>query len=101
MNDDTKILGKLDEILRWMAAHDQKHEADDRDVKELRAEMYGNGHSGVKRTLDRLWQRCELRTCTSMWKRFAFSLLGKVMAGGILMFIGWLLWVYRNTPAAP
>ena len=63
--------------------------------------MYGNGHDGVKRTLDRLWQRCELHTCASVWKRFVLSLLGKVLAGGTLMFIGWLLWVYRNTPVAP
>ena len=94
MSEELKpIHDKLDEIIKWQAAHTVMHQMVDRDLEEHRRALFGNGSPGLKATVQRIGQRCDERACSDPIKRAALDVATKVIAGSILMLIGWLLFV--------
>jgi hypothetical protein len=87
---------KLDKMIIWQAAHAEAHRRIEGDVEELRATIYGNGRSGLKQEFTAHAQRCRDRTCPSPIQKAALGVAEKVIAGGVLALIAWLLLVYRD-----
>jgi hypothetical protein len=90
--DVAMIVGRLDGLLRWQAAHDEAHKTITRDVTEIRSELYGNGNPGMKLRL----QRLDDAVPGNRLRAFVGSVAEKVLANGILAFVVWLLWIYKG-----
>jgi hypothetical protein len=98
MTTDEKLdaaLKALADIQRWQASHDTSHQRIERDVNDLRHDMYGNGSPGLKSRTQTIEDRCTLGKCHPT-RDAIIHVLVNVISGAILLFIGWLLMVYSH-----
>ncbi|MDD4888886.1 MAG: hypothetical protein PHU85_03065 [Phycisphaerae bacterium] len=94
MAEDLKAIHeKLDQIILWQNAHTVEHRTVDRDMEEYRETLFGNGRPGLKADVQSIKQTCDAKTCASPIRQAIIDMGVKVLAGAILMFIGWLLFV--------
>ena len=101
MTNDQKLdqlLEESGEIRAWQIRHEASHTMIERDVGNHGAELYGNGKPGLKSSvqslreqLDRVMRRSPL---AASFQRVAEN----VSAGSILMFIAWMLFLWKSVP---
>ena len=88
---------KLDKILEWMAAHDAHHETVGRDLIEVRASLYGNGHPGIVSRTQTIEQRCASQ-CVGAIARSFLKIAENVASAAIIAFIAWLAGIWKLHP---
>ncbi len=95
-----EIRKALEEIKAWMIGHAADHKRVERDVEEVRDDLYGvNGRPAIKSRLQAVEQEqaaCRAKRPRGPWVPFALGIAEKVIAGGLLAYLAWLLFVYRN-----
>lgn len=88
---EKKVISKLDELLLWKAALDERCKAHREQTDDVRETLYGNPN-GVVKKVNTLWN---CKKYASKWKDFWMYILKVVVAIGIISVVGWLLSVYR------
>lgn len=92
------IMEQIANVQLWQKAHDVAHKMIDRDVNEIRTELFGNGHPGIKERL-----QIQEQTCTSSihlhraivgWQGAMRSIIVNVVSGAALAVLGWMLVMY-------
>ena len=98
-----RIEARLNEIVRWQASHDESHKLIGRDVAELREELYGGSGAGMKARLQAQEMVCVANRegHRKWWQEILVGAMQAVLGNAILLFVGWLLFVYARTRSGP
>jgi len=88
--------GKLDNLLQWRAAVDERCRAHHADTEEVRKTVYGNPGStnGLQFEVSRL-MNCKKET--RRWKDFWIFVLRSLVIFGIIGIIMWLMGLYKGS----
>ena len=97
MPDELKAIhDKLDMIITWQAAHAVEHRSIDRDMTEVRHTLFGGGgEHGLKPQVQTINDRCAQQRC-GPWLAWFRDVAKTVVSGLILMFVAFLLFLYRT-----
>lgn len=96
-NTLTSVDTKLDDLLQWKAAMDERCESHREQTKEVREILFGNpgsDKSGLKTNVERLMN---YKKNISRWRDFWMYILKVVLATAILSVAGWLLLIYKGS----
>jgi len=91
------MMATLSEMQRWQVSHNTEHQMFTRDISDLRKEVYGNGSPGLKARTQTIEHGCAMLRCSRI-KDIAGKITVNVISGMVLLFVGWLLILYRNFP---
>lgn len=83
--------GKLDKLLIWRAALDERCTAHREQTDDVRETLYGNPN-GVVKKVNTLWNGKKHAT---KWKDFWMYVLKIIVAASIISLVSWLLLVYK------
>lgn len=97
---------KLDDLLSWTSRHDEHHKSMNEKLEEARHELFSNS-TGLKPRLQdaefriaAVEKNCKEKIACSSWATTVRGIIEKVVAGGVLCFIAWLLFLYRAVQPA-
>jgi len=85
------INDKVDELLQWKAAMDERCFAHRQQTDELRNVVFSN--PGLKSKVERLWNG---RANITKWRDFWLHVLRVLITTAIIGAVGWLLIVFKN-----
>ena len=92
---EEKVISKLDELLLWKAALDERCKAHREKTDDVRKTLYGNPN-GVVKKVNTLWNcKKNLQETQKLWKTTLIYILSRLTVVGIIVLIGWLLLVYK------
>jgi len=95
-----KLLTVVAEVHSWQQAHTVAHAAMNRDLGELRDELYGTGSMKLRQhALEQAVASIQAAGLRPPWWHTLFlGVCEKVISGAIIAFIMWLMFVYRTIP---
>ena len=89
----TAMDGKLDELLLWKSVHTESHKSIDRDINEIREELFEN--PGIKTQVQTLMNgKKQINKSQDFWR----SILRKVIETAIIAIIMWFMLMYKKGP---
>lgn len=83
--------GKLDELVTWKAALNERCKAHREQTDDMRETLYGNPN-GIVKTVNNLWN---FKKNASRWRDFWLYVLKIVVAAAVIASAGWLLAAYK------
>ena len=86
-----KMDDKLDELLRWKAAHQESHKIIDRDIIEVRDTLFEN--PGLKSQVQTL---INCKQNISRWRNFWIDVLKFVTVAAIVAVLTWCMVLYQK-----
>jgi len=92
---EEKVINKLDELLQWKAALDERCKAHREQTDDVRETLYGNPN-GVVKKVNSLWNcKKSIQETQKLWKTTLVYILSRLTVASIIALIGWLLLVYK------
>ena len=86
--------GKLDTLVLWKAAHSKEHETVNRDIIELRTDVYGGDNSdGIKTHVQSL-MNCKNNINKS--KEFWYGILKLLIVAAVISLVTFLCQMYKG-----
>lgn len=86
---------KIREIARLVIA--ERRVQIERDVTELRTEIFGNGGIGLKVRVQKIEDTCA-SIFAPLWKKMLFGVLQTVIAAMVLAIIAWEMGMFKTHP---
>jgi hypothetical protein len=95
-----ELRNTLSKVLSRMDTHDERHKAIEEKLSDHAHDLYGNGGPGLKAQVQTQRIICEsnraLHAKPNMLHVWAFDVSKNIAAALVVLFVGWLLFVYRH-----